>query len=134
MRVAVGQPTPPPVQTPVPKAPVVESKPVRGYYRRTGDSVLFQPCGDPQYYPVVGFWEATNALRERYRFSAYYAGRPMFAAIRGRFVEDTVRGVPAASASAPSTRVVKSFYVAKFDTLRARTDSDCRGARYSSAR
>jgi hypothetical protein len=94
--------------------------------------VLFQPCGDPKYYQAVGSWEALNALRERYRFSAIYAGRPMFAAVQGHFVEDTLRATSPVGSAAPSLRVVRRFHVAKFDTLRARAEGDCRGSGTSS--
>ena len=123
-------PAPPPAAA-TPSKPDV--KPIRGYYRTGNDSTLFQVCGDPRWYPVDGFWMAVNKLREEYKWSSVYLGRPKFVAVQGYFIEDTVHVAGDSSAEArPEIR--RRIYVAQLDTVRARSDTDCRGSRSSRAR
>jgi hypothetical protein len=111
-----------------------EPKPVRGFYRRTSDSALYQPCGDAQSYRVVGYWVTLNKLREQYRYTTVYLGRPLFAAVQGYFVDDTVRESRSGAASNLPPRIVKRFYVSRLDTMRVRSEGDCRGVRTSGTR
>lgn len=127
-------------QTPAPAAgassarPAPEPKPVRGFYIRSGDSAMYQPCGESQYYRVVGYWVTLNKLREQYRFTAMYMGRPLFAAVQGYLVDDTVRAGRSGAGSNAQPGIVKRFHVTKFDSMRVRSEGDCRGVRTSGTR
>ena len=131
MRVVVAAPpaaTPAPPPRPAGPA-AVNPNPFRGYYRRWSDSSVFQPCGDPKYYPVVGRGEPLGQLRERYRFTMIYLGRPVFTAMRGDFVVDTMRTPATMPGDTATMRIVRRFFVTKLDTLRTRSEGDCRGVR-----
>src|ERR1041385_3712137 len=73
-----GPPVPAPAAKPTPP-PAPEVKVLRGLYLRTSDSSAFRPCGDKDYHRVVGRGDALGRLRDMYRFSTPFIGRPLFA-------------------------------------------------------
>jgi hypothetical protein len=131
LRMAVN-PVPSPVPAPQPPPKTATPKTFRGLYvRNENDSSSFTPCGDRRSYAVIGRGDALSRIRQHYRFTTVYIGRPLYAVLQGYFRDDTLQR-PAAADTSRSPEVVRRFFVARLDTLRVRSERDCRGVRSAS--
>ena len=105
----------------------------RGLYLRNSDSSAFKPCVDKDYHRVIGEAnargrEAIALLRERFRWTTPFIGRPLFAVFRGYLEPDTGIRAPRPdpnSHAAPSKTVPMRFVLTKLDSLRPREPGDC---------
>ena len=101
----------------------IEVRTVRGMYRRAGEVAQFRPCGAPRALDVTGTPEARYLLAERFRWSAVWQNRPMFAVFGGAIVQDTLKR----SSTGASDSVVRRYFLARVDSLRTWDPKDCGG-------